>query len=168
MPSSCMGRWDPTVIPAPRCWARRRPRAAQPPRRALAALKSRPWSVPGEAGTKFCTQMGACASPRELGRVAPTGDGERSEQVVACSGSRRTGCPGPHLVAGGHVADFPGRRSGLGSASLTLYVGRTRRRALCLQPLGKSQDSCSKSSSAKHFHILSPYLLQASQPSRDT
>ena len=96
------------------------PRAAQPPRPALAALKSRPWSVPGEAGIKFCTQMGVCASPPELGRVAPTGDGERSEQVVACSRSRRTGCPGPHLVAGGHVAEFPGRRSGLGSASFTL------------------------------------------------
>lgn len=120
MPSSCVGHWDPTVIPAPRCRTRRRPRAAQPPRPALAALKSRPWSVPGEAGIKFCTQMGACASPPELGRVAPTGDGERSEQVVACSRSRRTGCPSPHLVAGGHVAEFLGRRSGLGSASFTL------------------------------------------------
>ena len=105
-------------------------RGAAPPRQALAALKSRPGSVPGVAGIKLCTQVGACASPLELGGVFPQlvtvkgvnrwwpvrGPGGGGAQIPA------EGPLGPDPVwePGGHVDEFPGRRSGLGSASLTL------------------------------------------------
>ena len=136
------GPGDPNVgVPAAGCtvlWGHPAAgRGAAPPQQALPALKSRPISVPGLAGITVCTQIGACAWPHSWAESSSTGDGERSEQVVACHGgpekkgvprSRLSGRLGPGLlwVPDGHVAAFPGRRSGSGSANLPFQMGRIR------------------------------------------
>lgn len=61
--------------------------------------------------------------------------------MVACRGGpEKKGAPGAPLrgrlgagrlwVPGGHVAEFPGLRSGSGSANLTLQTGRIRWKVL--------------------------------------
>lgn len=132
-PASGLG--DRTVAPTPTGFVQSSPeaagRGAAQPQQALPALKSRPTSVPGLAGITFCTQIGACAWPQSWAESS-SGEGERSDQVGACHGgpekdgvpdlSERTTWLRPHVGPWGgvgHIAEFPGRRSGLGSASLT-------------------------------------------------
>lgn len=88
-------RW-PHSRPHPSVQARRRPRAAKPPRLGrpyrpsnLGPSLYREWPGSNFAPTSVPSLRFA---PRAGRRLFPTGEGERSEQVVACSGSR-SGCP---------------------------------------------------------------------------
>lgn len=96
--------------------------------------------------------------------------------MVACHGgpekkgvprSRLSGRIGPGLlwVPDGHVAAFPGRRSGSGSANLPFQMGEDQMESTVASSLwGNFWIPAFKSSSGKHFQILPLPPPQAPQP----
>lgn len=78
-----------------------------------------------------CPQSRAESSLHQRRRGKGTGGGlPRGPGPGGVPRLQRGGDLAPVWAPGGRVAEFPGRRSGLGSASLTLRTGRTWRKAL--------------------------------------
>lgn len=137
-PSSRLGRVTPPRPPPPGARAGPgRPLLTRPPRQAPAALKSRPLLLRAWPGSDcaprsvpaLCPQSGAESFLRQ-GRRKGTGGGRpRGPRARRGASLQRGGGLAPVWAPGGHVARLPGRRSGRGSASLTLRMGRTRRKA---------------------------------------
>lgn len=142
-------------------------RGAAPPRQALPALKSR---------FNFCSGRGRdqILHPDWCLRVAPragrshasTRDSERCEQVVGCPALSRgaTWLPGPMRAPGGHVAELPGRRGQAWALLASLTEEDQAQSTQTSKPLGKSLDSCFKSSSGKHFQVRPSFLGTPSRP----